>query len=144
MWRAVVGVAVAGSIATAAGIGHPYWAMVSAVVPLVARQFDGQLVRAVHRVVGTGLGLLLAGLLLWLDLPTAVLVLVVIALQAAAELLVGRNYAIALIAVTPLALLMLALVRPIPTEVLLRDRAVETMIGVAIGLLIGWLTRRRR
>ena len=35
--RSGVAVLLAGSAATAAGIGHPYWAMVSAVVPLGAR-----------------------------------------------------------------------------------------------------------
>ena len=34
--RNVLGVLAAGTVATAVGIGHPYWAMVSAVVPLAA------------------------------------------------------------------------------------------------------------
>lgn len=141
--RAIVGVLVSGAIATSIGIGHPYWAMVSAVVPLAARELRPQLVRGVHRVVGTMLGLLLAGLLLGLDPDGLVLILVVVALQVAAELLVGRNYAVALVAITPLALLMVHLVAPTPTKVLLFDRGVETVIGVVIGLLVGYLTRDR-
>jgi len=57
---------------------------------------------------------------------------------------VGRNYAIALIAVTPLALLMIQLVAPAPAGELLVDRGVETLIGAAVGILLAWLTRGPR
>ncbi len=137
------GVFIAGLVATASGIGHPYWAMVSAAVPLAARDFVPQAVRGVHRLVGTALGLGVAGLLFALDLEGLALIVVVVALQAGAELLVGRNYAIALVAITPLALLMVHLVAPVPAGELLFDRGVETVIGVTVGLAVGWLTRSR-
>lgn len=142
--RNVVGVLVAGAVATGIGIGHPYWAMVSAVVPLAARDLLPQLVRGLQRVVGTALGLLTAGLLLALGPDGLVLILVVVALQVAAELLIGRNYALALVAITPLALLMVHLAAPTPTRTLLVDRGVETVVGVTIGILVGYLTRDRK
>jgi len=142
--QAGAGVALAGSIATVVGIGHPYWAMVSAAVPLAARDLSHQLVRGSHRVIGTALGLVTAWVLLRLDLGALGTVVTVVALQAAAELLVGRNYAAALVFITPLALLMIHLVVPTPAGVLLRDRALETVIGVAIGVLVGYLSRPRR
>lgn len=135
------GVLVAGALATTLGIGHPYWAMVSAAVPLAARDLVPQVVRGVHRVVGTLVGLGVAAVLLALDPGGLVLILVVVALQATAELLVGRNYAVALVAITPLALLMVHLAAPVPSSVLLRDRGVETVLGVEVGLVMGWLTR---
>lgn len=138
-----VGVLVAGAAATASGIGHPYWAMVSAVVPLVARDFTHQVVRGMHRVLGTAAGLLVAAALLAVDLPGIVVVLVVALLQVLAELFVGRNYALALVAVTPLALLMVHLAAPVPASTLLADRGLETLIGVLAGLLVGYLTRVR-
>ena len=138
-----LGVFVAGAIATSADIGRPYWAMVSAVVPLVARDFRHQVVRGLHRVVGTLAGLVVAGALLTLDLDGLAVILVVAALQAVAELLVGRNYALALVFITPLALLMVHLAVPTPTSELLADRGVETVIGVGAGLLVGYLTRVR-
>jgi uncharacterized membrane protein YccC len=139
--RCSLGCLLAGAMATGAGVGHPYWAMVSAVVPLAARDYAGQLDRGVHRVVGTAAGLLLAALLLAVDLPGLAVIAVIVVLQAGAELWVGRNYAIALVFVTPLALLMVHLVAPTPASVLLVDRGVETVIGVAVGLLLGYLTR---
>lgn len=141
--RNVVGVLLAGGVATAVGVGHPYWAMVSAVVPLAARDFLAQSVRGVQRVIGTALGLALAAVLLQLDLPSLALILLVVALQIGAELLVGRNYALALVVITPLALLMVHLVAPTPTSTLIVDRGVETLIGAAIGVLIGYFTRDR-
>jgi uncharacterized membrane protein YccC len=147
VWRYALqsgaGVLLAGAVATGAGIGRPYWAMVSAVVPLVARDLTVQLTRGLHRVVGTGLGLVLSWALFALDVTGLLLVLVVAVLQAAAELLVGRNYALALVFVTPLALLMVHLVVPVPTGELLRDRGLETVIGVLIGLAVGYLSRPR-
>ena len=78
-----------------------------------------------------------------LDPGGLVLILIVVALQCAAELLVGRNYALALVAITPLALLMVHLAAPTPARVLLADRGVETVIGVLIGLAVGYATRDR-
>ncbi|MDN4172751.1 FUSC family protein [Nocardioides sp. SOB77] len=145
-WRDVapsaVAVLLAGAVATSSGIGHPYWAMVSAVVPLVAADPVRQVVRGLHRVVGTAFGLGLAAVLLTLDLEPLALVLLAVALQVAAELLIGRNYAVALVAVTPLALLMVHLVSPVPVGTLLLDRGVETVIGVVIGLAVGRAAQR--
>jgi uncharacterized membrane protein YccC len=145
-WRHVApsatAVLLAGAVATGSGIGHPYWAMVSAVVPLVAADPVRQVVRGLHRVVGTALGLGLAAVLLTLDLGPLALVLLAVALQVAAELLIGRNYAVALVAVTPLALLMVHLVSPTPVGTLLLDRAVETVIGVLIGIAVGRVAHR--
>jgi Fusaric acid resistance protein-like len=139
-----LGVLLAGMLATGSGIGRPYWAMVAAVVPLMAHDFGSQLVRGVHRVIGTFIGLGVAWLLLELDLPDAVVVLVAATLQMATELVIGRNYAFALICITPLALLIVHLAAPvIPISDLLGDRGLETAIGVTIGLLVGYVTRPR-
>ncbi len=35
------------------------------------------------------------------------------------------------------------IVRPVPTGPLLTDRALETFIGVVIGVAIGWIVRPR-
>jgi uncharacterized membrane protein YccC len=141
--RNVAGVVLAGSVSTVVGIGHPYWAMVSAVVPLAATRPAAQVVRGLHRIIGTLVGLGVAAVLLALDPGGLVLILCVVALQCVAELLVGRNYALALVAITPLALLMVHLAAPTPASVLLLDRGVETVIGVLIGLAVGYLTRDR-
>lgn len=138
-----VAVAIAGLVATSAGISHPYWAMIAAVVPLAARPFRAQLVRGVHRALGTLAGLLVAAALLVIPLPVALTIVLIAALQASAELLVVRNYGLALVAITPLSLLSMQLANPQPVPSLLLDRLVETVIGVAVGLLIAMVTRDR-
>ncbi len=137
----VLAVLLAGTIATGVGIGHPYWAMVSAVVPFAARDFRAQLVRGLHRVVGTFLGLAVAAAMLALEPRGLALVVLITVFQVGAELLIGRNYALALTCVTPLALLMISAVSPVSTATLLVDRGLETLIGVGIGLVLGYLLR---
>jgi len=136
------GVLVAGLIATSAGIDRPYWAMVGAAVPLAARGFGLQLLRGLHRIIGTAVGLLIAWGLLELRLSGVAVLVAIAVLQGAAELMVGRNYGVALMAVTPLALLMVSMVDPAPIGPLLLDRGIETLIGAVIGILIGWAAHR--
>lgn len=138
-----LGVLVAGVVATGLGIGHPYWAMVGAAAPLGFRSPRGVAVRGVQRLVGTLAGVVVAALLLRLDPPGLAVVALVVALQVGAELLVGRNYALALLCVTPLALLMVHLASPEPARELLVDRGVETLVGVVVGVLVGLLVRPR-
>jgi hypothetical protein len=134
--RDAVAVVVAGGTAVALGIGHPYWAMVSALAPLGVRGVTGQLGRAVHRVVGTLLGLLPAAALLALDLRGVALVLVIAVLQFVTELLVGRNYGLALLFITPLALLMGQTAHHVPAGGLILDRGVETVVGSLVGVAV--------
>lgn len=141
--RCAVAVAVAGLIATTAGISHPYWAMIAAVVPLVARTLRSQLVRGAQRTLGTALGLITAGILLLIPMPPLLTIAVIAALQACAELLVVRNYGLALVAITPLALLSMQLANPEPVGLLLVDRLIETLIGVSVGIVVAVVTRDR-
>ena len=139
--------AVAGALATGAGIGHPYWASVAAVAPLSARGLRGQLARGTQRVLGTLLGLLTSAVLLSLHLTGVVLLVVIAALQVGAELLVGRNYGVAMLVITPLALLMGQTANEQPVGELLFDRGVETVIGSGVGLglvLVLYWHRHRR
>ena len=140
--RAAVAVMAAGAMSVALGIGHPYWAMVAAVAPLTIRDVAGQLTRATQRIAGTLLGLVPAALLLALDLRGLVLVLVVAALQVVTELFIGRNYALALLFITPLAMLMGQTAVRIPPGQLLFDRGVETVLGSLVGVALLLLVHR--
>jgi len=134
--RYAAAVLIAGSFATVVGVGHPSWAMVAAVVPLASADTPRGSLRAIQRVVGTGLGLVLAGGLLGLGTSGWVLVGLVIVLQALAEMFVARNYGFAMVFITPLALMMSTVVAPVPAGPLLRDRAIETVVGAVVGLAL--------
>lgn len=136
------GVAVAGAIATT--IGHPYWAMVAAVVPMSAPDASGRLMRAAQRLAGTLVGVLIAWALLAAAPPPLVVIAVAALLQAGAELYVGRNYALAMLFITPLALSMTHLAHPVPVAGLVGDRALDTLVGVAVAVVITLLTHERR
>ncbi|MFD8768934.1 FUSC family protein [Microbacterium oxydans] len=135
---ASVGVAILG--AGFAGLlimdSHWYWAAVGAVAAVSGPQLNARVIRGIQRLVGTLLGVLVAAGILAIDLPPLAVIALVVVLQAAAELFVGRNYGIAMIFITPLALLMVHLAAPTPVDMLLQDRAIETVIGVAVGTVV--------
>ncbi|MFJ7751564.1 FUSC family protein [Arthrobacter sp. NPDC097144] len=129
-----VAAAVAGSIATLMGIGHNYWAMVAATVPLVGLGARVRIFRGVQRILGTFGGLVLTALILLPGLSPWQIVVVIALLQFGAEMLIARQYALAQIVVTPLALVSTELAHPSSPGVLIRDRAIETVIGAAVGM----------
>ncbi|MEK0154446.1 FUSC family protein [Arthrobacter oryzae] len=136
----LVAAGLAGTLATVAGqwlgFGHNYWAMVAAVVPLVGRTTRHRVARGIQRVIGTVLGLfVLAGVLLLNPAPWQI-VLVIAACQFGAEMFIARQYVLAQIFVTPLALSATLLAAPTAPDVLLRDRIVETVIGAAVGIAV--------
>jgi hypothetical protein len=132
----LLGAGIAGGVALAFGWPHPYWAMVSAVVPVVGATTAGQLVRASHRVTGTLLGLVVA-LVLFGDAPQGLLlVILLVVLQAGTELVVARNYSAALLFLTPLTIGMGLLNGPVPVLPLILDRGLETVVGVAVAVLL--------
>ncbi|AMB57732.1 FUSC family protein [Microterricola viridarii] len=151
LWVAVAqnvfGALLAGAVATAIGIGHPYWAVVSVVAVIPPPHARHSISRSVHRIVGTAVGVLVTGALLFPEPPPFAIVIGVVIAQFGAEILVGRHYGAALVFVTPLALGVAHLASPLPVGTLLIDRLLETALGAAIGLLLvlaaRWLTARK-
>lgn len=134
---------VAGILGSLSGLSHSYWAMVAAAAPIAAPDLSARLQRGVHRVVGTLGGVGVTAFLLSLQLQSWHIVVFVIILQFLAELFVGRNYSVALLFITPLALLMTELASPGGTSSLLQARALETVIGAACGLAVVYIFRSR-
>jgi len=127
---------------------HWYWAMVAAVAALGGAQLNARVIRGIQRLGGTVVGIAIAAGLLALDLPPLATLAAAVVMQAGAELYVNRNYGLAMFFVTPLALLMVELALPAEPSVLLRDRALDTAIGVAADTLVAvvwawWRARRR-
>jgi Fusaric acid resistance protein-like len=126
----------AGGASVALDIGHPHWAMASAAVLLSAENLTGRLGRGMHRILGTLAGLGLSALIFATDPAPLVMALLVVCLQFPTELFIARHYGVALFFFTPLILLMTQLASPVPVDSLLRDRAVETIVGVLIGAAV--------
>ncbi|MDV8000183.1 FUSC family protein [Rhodococcus sp. IEGM 1408] len=147
---ASVGVATAVSIVlltVLAGSDQPhlYWVIAfSALVlhqggPRAARTY-----RALHRLTGTVVGLGLFLIVATMQPSGWWLIGVIVALQFAIELLVTRNYGLAVALITPLALLIASggnvPEQPLP---LVGERLVDTVIGVVVALAVLWGLGRR-
>ncbi len=142
-----VGVAslAAGGLAVAAGLGRPDWAVVGAV--LVLQQGPDRprgLVRAAHRLAGTALGVVLFAAIFSLHPSGFVLVLILMGLQFLVELVIARNYGIAVVFITPLALLIGGASHPgAQAWPLAAERLLETTIGVACAVAALWVVLPR-
>lgn len=136
--------AVTAPLAVLLGVEHLYWALVAAVVPLSVPGSRARAARGVMRVGGTLGGLAVAAVLLALHLPGWAIVVTAVVLQTGAELLVMRNYAVALLFITPLALVVGTTMHPADTPALLTDRLVATVVGVLVALAVLGLRGRAR
>jgi len=145
---------VAGILANTLGselsAGHNYWAMVAAVVPLVGHTSKLRIRRGLHRVLGTLVGMILIALLIWINPQVWLLLAFIGVCQFLAEMLVMRNYFMAQIFITPMALVGVSLSTGLNGAVMY-DRVVETLIGCAVGMLgvllgswFGMLLKRRQ
>ncbi|WP_423922647.1 FUSC family protein [Frigoribacterium sp. 2-23] len=135
---------VAGLISIAVGLDHPYWAMVSAVVPVVGRSTSAQLVRAGHRLLGTLIGVAAAAALLSVGLDDVGLIVAFGMLQFGAEMAVLRHYGLTLVFITPMALGMPALTGPVDVGSLVLDRTLDTALGIAVVVIALLATHRLR
>jgi uncharacterized membrane protein YccC len=144
--RTAVAVAIAGIVAAGFNVDHAYWAMAAAVL-MLHQGFDWQrtVQRGIERTLGTWVGLVLAGAILLIMPMGPWLALTIGALQFAIEMLVVRNYTLAVIFITPAALTIASgghRVHNVPD--LLLARGIDTVIGCAVALLVLWLTQRGR
>ncbi|MFJ6903161.1 FUSC family protein [Streptomyces griseoluteus] len=133
--RMVLGTLVAGGAALALGLGHGYWAAVSAAAVLHSVNVRTTVQRAVQRTLGTALGLVIAlGVLAGHPAPV-LLALVIVALEFLLEYVVVRNYGLGVVFLTPLALLLSDLADPESPEELIVDRGLGSLLGIAIALV---------
>lgn len=124
---------------------HLYW--VIAFSALVLHQGGPRPVRtyrALHRLTGTVVGLGLFLLVAMAEPSGWVLILTIVALQFAIELLVTRNYGLAVALISPLALLVASggsvPENPLP---LVGERLLDTLVGVVVALAVLWGLGRR-
>ncbi|MFF7728945.1 FUSC family protein [Streptomyces sp. NPDC008001] len=142
--RVLVGSALAGWAALACGVGHPYWAVVTA-ASVVQASTALSWHRALQRVSGNLLGVLLfAALVPVIRTGAVAMVLAALALQAGAEALISRNYWLGTVCVTPMALLLTEFGGSRPAGELVGDRWTDTLVGAATGLLVCALVTDRR
>ncbi|MGI5452525.1 FUSC family protein [Streptomyces sp. CA-249302] len=142
--RTALGCALAGYASLALGIGRPYWALVTA-----ASLYQANLAltwsRGIQRVVGNLLGVLLfAAVVPLAHVSQVLLVLLCLAFNFGAEALMGRNYWLGSVCVTPMALLITEFARTQQPGQLITERVVDTLVGALVGFLAAVVVTNRR
>ncbi|MFH9328986.1 FUSC family protein [Streptomyces althioticus] len=142
--RSALGCALAGYVSLALGADRPYWALVTA-ASLYQVNITLTWSRAVQRVVGNLVGVLLfAAVTPVAQLGPLALVLCILACNFGAEALIGRNYWLGSVCVTPLALLVTELPGYQPTGELVTGRVVDTLVGALVGFVAAVAVTNRR
>ena len=141
-WRMAVAAGIAGTVSELMGIGHPYWAILTATI--VINQWVGRrnaTRRAAHRTVGTLLGVGVAWGISSLHLSPWWIVVVVLTCAIGQYLVLPLNYALALALITPMALLAVEAGGTGATVATLSfDRFIDTLIGAGVAVAVTWAT----
>ncbi|MCT7355876.1 FUSC family protein, partial [Streptomyces sp. 15-116A] len=142
--RTALGCALAGYASLALGIGRPYWALVTA-ASLYQANVTLTWNRTVQRVVGNLAGVLLfAAVAPVAHLGPLALVLCCLVFNFGAEALIGRNYWLGSVCVTPLALLVTEFAGYQRPGELITERVVDTLVGALVGFAAAVAVTNRR
>ncbi|MBR0567478.1 FUSC family protein [Azoarcus sp. L1K30] len=134
---AFVGISLA--LAQVLQLERPYWVPVSCIAVIQGMSLRAVWTKQVHRIVGTGIGLLLAWGVLMLPLDNWSVSLMMMALAFVIETAVVRHYGFAVIFITPLTILLAeaaTLGHGSPAE-LIHSRFIDTILGCVVGLVGG-------
>ncbi|MBS7544822.1 FUSC family protein [Ancylobacter oerskovii] len=131
---AALAVTGAWSLARAFDIGHPFWAPIAVAALMPALTPADALRRAVYLLLGTFGGVCIGAVLFAREPGPLALILIIALCQAIAELFMARNYAVALLFITPLAIGMSNLGRNLPWSPLLMERLLEAGLGAVVAL----------
>lgn len=119
---------------------RPYWVPVSCMAVVQGATLRAVWNRQLQRVIGTGLGVALAGALLMLPLDPLRIAVLVMALTVVIEWLVVRHYGMAVVFITPLTILLAeapAIAHSHVVDTLVQARLADTVLGCAVGLVGG-------
>jgi len=126
-------------VAQALHLQRAYWVPVSCVVVIQGVNLRAIWTRKVHRLIGTTIGLGLAWLLLLIPFDPWRVSLIVMGLAFIVEVIVVRQYALAVIFITPLAILLAetATTGHGSPGALIHARFLDTLLGCLFGFLGG-------
>jgi uncharacterized membrane protein YccC len=144
--RLVIASAIAVAVSAPLGVHRTYWVLLTVIAILQnGRRLRLTALRGVHRVLGTLVGLGLFALVLLWNPHGLWLALTLATLQFVVELVVIGNYGVALVFITPLALLIAAQGDPRDVGTVVLTRVIDTLLGAGIALVVlaGALALRR-
>jgi len=122
-------------IAHAAGWQHPAWAAIGATAVMQGGHLHVTMNRALQRMAGTVVGAFVVWAILAQHPPFWVVVAAIVLFQFLTEVVIGFNYALGQITVTPMALLMTSLASPAVSSGMPVERVLDTILGAALGIV---------
>jgi len=140
--RIVCASLLAGYCAASVGLEYPLWATMGAMAVLQSMNYRHTVQRSIQRLLGNVAGAGIAAAILVLDLGYWPLVVAIALFQTITELYVTRNYAIASVFVTAMALLLTGIGEELGPEVAL-GRIADTLVGVVVGVVVAAMTIHR-
>ncbi|MBY6002572.1 FUSC family protein [Salipiger bermudensis] len=138
--RIVLGAFIALLVSHAFGADHPVWAAMGALAVLQGPFLHINIHRALQRMAGAVVGATLAWLILVQDPSVWTIIALLFVLQFATELVIGSNYGLGQVFVTPMALLMSHLAAPDVAGVAMApERVLDTLLGASVGIVVAIL-----
>ena len=141
-------VSLALAIAILLEMPYPYWAAISCFIIIQGMQLRTMWIKQVHRLLGTLVGMAVAGWMLSWGLSIWGVAIAVLMMMLCIESLVDRHYGLAVVFITPLTIFIaeygsVSLVQPVAEEVI-RVRMLDTTIGCIVGLSGGLAIHSKR
>ena len=131
-------------IAIVLNMTNPYWAAVSCFIIIQGIHLRTMWIKQFHRLLGTLIGIGLAGWLLSWHLSGWQVAIAILVMMVSIESLIDRHYGLAVVFITPLTIFIaeygsgLALTETMYQQVM-RARLLDTALGCLLGILGGWV-----
>lgn len=135
--RITLGAAVAAAVSYALGTAHPAWAVMGTMAVMQGSHLHISMNRALQRMAGAIVGAGFVWLVLIQQPSVWVIIALLVVLQFITELIIGSNYALGQMLVTPMALLMSYLAAPgVAGASMAPERVLDTVIGATLGIVL--------
>lgn len=135
--RITVAAAIAAFAAHAGGAAYAGWAAMGSVAVMQGTHLHISMSRALQRMAGTVVGAILVWFVLLQAPPVWIIIGLIVGLMVATEVVIGTNYGLAQVLVTPMALLMTYLAAPLAADLrMVPERVMDTLIGAGIGMVM--------
>jgi len=133
--RIAIAAAIAAYISHALGARFPAWAAMGSLAVTQGTHLHITLHRAIQRMAGTTVGAVVAWMIMTQEPSIWTLIAVLVVMQFATEVVIGTNYGVGQMLVTPMALLMTSLAVPgAAGTTMVSERVLDTLLGVSVGL----------
>lgn len=128
------------------GFRNPYWIPISCLAVMQGASLYHVWQRSVQRILGTFIGLGLCWLILVFNHTELSFCISIVLLQFIVELLIVRNYTLAVLFITPLTILLADVANPLiqDPDTFITLRFYEIAIGSVLGAIGGWFIHKEK